>query len=382
MGNPTSATLRLVMGGSDTVKAFGAVRPRERGEGFRIDVRPFGWIYAISGQKFETKDEADFVLGVIRADIRVGKSPEEAAARFMSPTARPNLVTHRYQDWVAFKKEQAANADLSPRTLHEYERYARPGGELAFWENRSLWDVTTASLEDWSQWLAKRGLSPKTRRNVMGALRACVGWLRSRGIFSGAVPDFPMPRVPEHRPGIITPHAQKRVLLAIPEVERGIFLALATMGLRPGEARALDAGKVRLDTRTLVVDRAMQGTASNSPIGPTKTRQYRELPLSDELLAWLERYMPTGPAAPLFVNPRTRKRWSHWGVNEAWKRACEKTNVKAKLYEGTKHTFATGAKARGIEDRSVQEYLGHADRRSTERYAKLAPGHLEKVVRR
>jgi hypothetical protein len=36
-------------------------------------------------------------------------------------------------------------------------------------------------LEDFSLGLAGRGLSTKSRRNVLGAVRSCLGWLRRRG---------------------------------------------------------------------------------------------------------------------------------------------------------------------------------------------------------
>ncbi len=204
----------------------------------------------------------------------------------------------------------------------------------------------------------------------MGALRSCMGWLKERGGIHGDLPTFPLPRVAEYRPGIITVQAQ--VLAAIAAPARGVFLCMATMGLRPGEARALDASNVRLEVRTLVVDRAMQGPRAGDPIGPTKTRQYRELPLSGAMLGWLEHHLPARGDAPLFTNPRTGGRWSHWGLNEVWQNACRRAGVKARLYEGTKHTFATDAKARGIEDRALRDYLGHRDARSTEHYGKLA----------
>ena len=45
--------------------------------------------------------------------------------------------------------------------------------------------------------------------------------------------------------------------------------------------------------------------------------------------------------------------------------------VKVSPYEGTKHAFATDLKRRGVDDRVIQSILGHADRRSVERYARL-----------
>jgi integrase len=49
--------------------------------------------------------------------------------------------------------------------------------------------------------------------------------------------------------------------------------------------------------------------------------------------------------------------------------AYEQIGVKVSLYAGTKHTFATDAAARGVAERALQTFLGHADVRSTRRYA-------------
>ena len=51
------------------------------------------------------------------------------------------------------------------------------------------------------------------------------------------------------------------------------------------------------------------------------------------------------------------------------------------LYAGTKHTFATDAVARGVSERALQTFLGHADVRSTRRYARMADGALLDVLR-
>lgn len=61
--------------------------------------------------------------------------------------------------------------------------------------------------------------------------------------------------------------------------------------------------------------------------------------------------------------------------------AAKRAGVRAGLYEGTKHSFATDALDRTGNERAVQEYLGHADPRSTRRYAKLREERLLEVVR-
>ncbi len=107
--------------------------------------------------------------------------------------------------------------------------------------------------------------------------------------------------------------------------------------------------------------------------------------MSDELRAWIESYVdPTDRlrAAPLFLNPRTGERWTHYALRDAWLRACEAAGVgHVRLYEGTKHTMATEAIRLGVDERALQTFLGYKDVRSTRRYAQLPEHAMISVLR-
>ena len=62
-------------------------------------------------------------------------------------------------------------------------------------------------------------------------------WLHDEREELEAVPRFPWPKVPDYVPRVLSIEDQDAILEAIREPERGIFLALAHLGLRPGEAR-------------------------------------------------------------------------------------------------------------------------------------------------
>jgi len=64
----------------------------------------------------------------------------------------------------------------------------------------------------------------------------------------------------------------------IPEEELGIFLALCDLGLRPGEARAVD-----VRDGWMTVSRACKGYGADAQISPTKSGKAKRLPLSQEL---------------------------------------------------------------------------------------------------
>ena len=79
--------------------------------------------------------------------------------------------------------------------------------------------------------------------------------------------------------------------------------------------------------------------------------------------------------APLFVLPRSGKRWSHGAFYKRWAKARAGI-TDASLYQGTKHSFASDALEAGIGMEHIRKMLGHSDPRSTERYARLSDDSL------
>jgi len=74
-------------------------------------------------------------------------------------------------------------------------------------------------------------------------LRSFLGWLHKRGKIR-SIPNFPWPKVDEYEPRILSIEDQDRILDAIDEPARGIFLA-------PGRVRAGVAGIPRAFGRAL-----------------------------------------------------------------------------------------------------------------------------------
>ena len=266
--------------------------------------------------------------------------------------------------------------------MAELERLRAPGGHFSFFDHVSIHEVTFGLLEDWSHWLADRAQSPKSRRNYLGYLRSFLRWLELRGEIPKA-PRFPSVRVDEHEPRILAISDQDAVLSCIPENERGIFLALAHLGLRPGEARALVVSDYQ--DGWLHVSKAFKGKSVSSPVRGTKTGKPKRLPVSDGLRVWIEAHVDPADRLqqrPLFPNPRTGGPWAHKALQSRWSDALEAAGLPdISLYEGTKHSFATDAIRRGVPERHLQTFLGHASIESTRRYARLADNALLEVLR-
>jgi len=129
----------------------------------------------------------------------------------------------------------------------------------------------------------------------------------------------------------------------------------------------------------------MKGKSASSPIRGTKTGKPKRLPAGEVVADWIEQHTPRAQrlrGAPLFANPRTGGRYAHKCLGEIWKNAVEAAGLPhVKLYEGTKHSFATDAIRRGVSERALQRFLGHASHISTRRYARLADAALLEVLR-
>jgi site-specific recombinase XerD len=369
------------------MEGLGRVYPAKTRQGKRrwvVDLRPFCRIWSdAEGNPLRRKRDAERVLSHIRDELWRGRPLEDLVAPYLPSHAKPRLVQVRIAAWLEIKGQEFESGDLSPGYLRELERYARSDGHFSFWSGMSAAEIDYGRLQEWTHWLARRGIGAKTRWNIVAAFRSFVSWLYLRGEIR-QIPHFTWPKCEEYEPTIISPDLQDDLLEAIPEDRRGIFLAEFLIGLRPGEARALDCRDYR-DAK-LRVSKAVKGRGERKVIRGTKTRRVRFVPVHPDLATWIAKYVPKPRLlqgdAPLFINPNTGSRWEESAVKRVFYKARDIAGLpKVSMYEAGKHSMATEAYARIRDERKVQAILGHADVRSTRRYARLTEGALVEVLR-
>ena len=134
----------------------------------------------------------------------------------------------------------------------------------------------------------------------------------------------------------------------------------------------------------LTIDKAVKGKGVTSPIRGTKTRRSKRLPVSEDIAEWIKKHVDGSGRLrrdPLFPNPRTGI-WPHKALQAVWNRAVKSTGLPSiSLYEGAKHSFATDAIRRGVPERHLQRFLGHASVEATRRYARLADNAMLEALR-
>ena len=356
--------IRATVGG---MSDFGRVRERRTRKGsvrWFIDARPYGRIYArrdaLGEQPFTSRAEAERFLERLRARIDDNMDPETVVAKLMPKSAV--TVERRAEAWVAELRDRARAGEITSASLSVLESHVRL--HWTYWHGRAVVDVRKADVADWQRQLAER-LAPSTVRTVVGYFSAFLRWLHDREEIE-RLPGRPSITVPEHTPKLMARAAQDRVLEAIDEPDRGIYLACVDLALRPSEARALTFADFDLGADGVpwvTIRRAFKGPGARDAVGGTKTGRVRVLPCSDRLWAWVQKH--GARFGPAFL--RGGRAWSRWNLNRVWQDACARAGVPVgSVRESTRHSTATEW-LDASEIGRVKDGLGHRNQATTER---------------
>lgn len=366
----------------DMAMAFGKVRRHKQGTWY-ICFGRHGKVWSLKGEPFESELQAEQVLRSIQGSVAGGMPKRAAVERWLPVASRAHRVGRWLKMWVADVESREQSGELSPTYVREIHRWTRDGGYIAALSNRSIQSIDKATVKEWQRELRKVGLSGKTLWNVTAGLGAFLGWLADEEAIQHK-PRIPWPRFDEYVPEIVSTEVQDRILEAIPEDRRGIFLAMAHLGLRHGEAFALSCSDYR-DGR-LWIRTARKGRRIDAPVRGPKNRRPRVLPAPDEVREWIAKHVSSEAllaGGPLFVNPRTKRPWTATSFRRTWERACKVAGVGTlNAYETLRHSTATDWLRKGASEREVQALLGHRTNHATPRYARLAETRLDSIVGR
>jgi len=79
----------------------------------------------------------------------------------------------------------------------------------------------------------------------------------------------------------------------------------------------------------------------------------------------------------VFAHPQTGHALDRSKVSKRFKKACKEAGVRPVRFHDLRHTFATRLAAKGTPMRTIQEFLGHADSKTTQIYSHYAPSEHE-----
>ena len=345
------------------------------------------------------------------------REAERALRRLVDETSRRPPAT---------AEERRPTVDEAGEALRE--RLETEGARLSYQQNcesmqrmhispaigsRRLDSITTEDVERLVRSMLRRGLAPKTVRNVMSflhsvfALGVAKGWCETNPVFYAAKPkrrrgdsnpdlrfltvwqlDAVLAAIPdEERPGAAACSRRGRRGSAPPvpadvlgPVLRVVILTAALTGLRQSELIGLRWRDVDWKARRIRVRNAyVRGEHSTEGKSDLSTR--RSVPIAErlegELLAWRTRSLYTMADDLVFAHPHLGSPLDRTKVTRRFQQASEAASVPVLPFHSLRHTFATRLAASGVPLRTIQEFLGHADIKTTQIYAHYAPSKHE-----
>jgi integrase/recombinase XerC len=259
--------------------------------------------------------------------------------------------------------------------LAEFRRFLR-SARVGDWAN-----VDARSLRAYLAWLHGRGLARTSIARKLAAVRSCFRFLTRRGVLpANPARHVRTPRLGRRLPSFLPKDESKDLLDAGFEDtdtgrrDRALLELLYACGLRVAECCGLDLEDVDRRHGTVRV------------LG--KGNRERMVPVGDEALAALDRYLEgrvaspggrKGAAGPLFRNPRGQRLTTR-SVHRIVGRRARAAGIARRVTPHTlRHTFATHLLGEGADLRVIQELLGHRRLSTTQRYTHVSPEHLMKV---
>lgn len=249
------------------------------------------------------------------------------------------------------------------RDLDEWVRHLRPGPEVI--------EILKAAADSYLAALHARGNGAR----VIGRRIAC---LRSFGRFlvkSGALQHIPFDGLESPRPSRKLPKfwgaGQIKALLEVPTdpVQRLVIMLFVRCGVRIAEMRTLRIESILRGPKQLVIT--------------GKGRKQRQVPFSDETLGALEEHIARlrRSSGPLFPSFRKDGPVSEWWLRNVVYRWTSAVGIRLHPH-ALRHSFATALLEAGVDLRTLQELLGHANISTTQQYTHVTDARRRDAIDR
>ena len=287
----------------------------------------------------------------------------------------------------AFAAHEHAVDGLAPPTVRNHRIYLE--ALLRWWEReragRPVGAASTADLAGFLVAEAARGMSARTRKAEVAALRRFFAWL----VLTGAAPHDPAaalsaPRVGPPHNGLYRPDEVQAILAHTATLtdlrgrqRHAVVATLRWTGMRSGELRTLRIADLDLTAgRARVVGK---GSRERTVLLPP--------PLVAVLTQFTAEVRPRLPSSPLLLaNPHPFVTTAHGGFGqEALSREVELAGQGAGVAgrhhpHKWRHTYATELVRAGVDIHVVQRLLGHASIASTVGYTHLVLDDLHDAI--
>lgn len=254
---------------------------------------------------------------------------------------------------------------------------------VPFFGNKDLDRITPDDIERYIVVKQRDGLAIKTIRNHLNTMHTLFdigvrrGWCPNNPV---KLADRPVLKTTETRIRFLEQPALEALLAtsypddAFGRLEPIVYLTAAMTGLRQGELIGLRWRDVDFSARKVrVVSPFVRGEFAD----PKSTTSGRSVPLARRVADALTELRATTlyprDEDLVFCHPETGNPLDRAKLTRRFAKAIKRAEVHRVTFHELRHTFGTRMAAAGVPIRTIQQWMGHADMKTTQIYAHYQP---------
>lgn len=211
----------------------------------------------------------------------------------------------------------------------------------------------------------------KTLKNYMDFFKTFLRYIKDTLEIPVTVPTFPDVDYQQKQFIWLNGEDQLHLFNNIQDEHKPIIAFLMLHGCRPGEARALKCKDVNIQNGIVTISATWSGKVYREKRKGKKSRAVTN-PIHPEMTQYLaDRVRINFPESFVFINPNTGRYYTESALMRVWEQAKSKAGItkELRLYDATRHSFASQLINSGVSLISVSRLLGHSSIKMTEKYA-------------
>ena len=332
-------------------------------------------IYSWSGKK-GTCWFLDYAVNGRRVRKRIGRSKR------LAELALADITVKLERREIGFAESDKKLGELITEYLRHSQAHATPQSHQlneavlakfrAFIQDDKLKNIGNFVIEKYKNRRREEGVSPATVNRELAVIKA----MFNRGVEWGFLIKSPAQAVkkfkePKREARFFSAEEMARILAAAEGELKLIIMVLANTGLRREELLHLTWDDVDFNLKSLIV----QAKAGWRP----KDYEVRRVPLNDDALRVLREIRVRSDGGKGWVFPGRRDAFAPDCLTHEFKKLVNGLKIEGHLHT-LRHTFASHLVMHGADLYAVAKLLGHANTKTTEIYAHLAPDYLHSAV--
>lgn len=258
---------------------------------------------------------------------------------------------------------------IAPSYASHYKRHVGIASE--YFGSQDIRDLLKLDIVNYTDHVRKKyNFSNKTLKNCLNLFKTFLLYLKNDLEILETVPRFPKIEIPQPRVHWLTPKVQKVAFNYIPDQDKPIIAFLMLSGCRPGEARALKCKDIDLEQETITISATFSDYTYRAKRKGQGSKNIT-IPIHSEMLGYIkDRVQNNLPEAYIFTNTNNGRHYSKTKLGHIWNDARNKAGLdkSIRLYDATRHSFASQLVNSGVSIFSISKLLGHSDIRSSEKY--------------